>query len=86
MAIVRVMSPTWLSRLQREPVAGHEGQARTGRAPAHRLANEASNRFPSATYPSRLARLAFAFHDDAEIGPEMLARIAAKTGLKPKDL
>ena len=28
----------------------------------------------------------FAFHDDAEIGPKMLARIAAKTGLKPQDL
>lgn len=28
----------------------------------------------------------FAFHDDIEIGPVMLARIAAKTGLKPEDL
>ncbi|MGH7815367.1 MAG: type II toxin-antitoxin system HicA family toxin [Candidatus Binataceae bacterium] len=28
----------------------------------------------------------FAFHDDAEIGPKMLARIAAKTGLTPEDL
>ncbi|MEK6698211.1 MAG: type II toxin-antitoxin system HicA family toxin [Nitrospirota bacterium] len=28
----------------------------------------------------------FAFHDGAEIGPRMLARIAKKTGLKPDDL
>jgi hypothetical protein len=28
----------------------------------------------------------FAFHDDVEIGPKMLARIAKKTGLKPSDL
>jgi hypothetical protein len=28
----------------------------------------------------------FAFHDDEEIGPRMLARIARATGLKPEDL
>ena len=28
----------------------------------------------------------FAFHDREEIGPRMLARIAKKTGLTPKDL
>ena len=28
----------------------------------------------------------FAFHDDVEIGPKMLARIAKKTGLTPNDL
>lgn len=28
----------------------------------------------------------FAFHDGAELGPRMLARIAKKTGLKPDDL
>jgi predicted RNA binding protein YcfA (HicA-like mRNA interferase family) len=28
----------------------------------------------------------FAFHEDEEIGPRMLARIAKKTGLSPKDL
>jgi predicted RNA binding protein YcfA (HicA-like mRNA interferase family) len=28
----------------------------------------------------------FAFHDDAEIGPAMLARIAKHTGLKPENL
>ncbi len=28
----------------------------------------------------------FAFHDDDEIGPAMMARIGKKTGLKPEDL
>ncbi len=28
----------------------------------------------------------FAFHDNDEIGPRMLARIAKVTGLKPEDL
>jgi predicted RNA binding protein YcfA (HicA-like mRNA interferase family) len=28
----------------------------------------------------------FAFHDDVEIGPKMLARIAKKTGLTSNDL
>ena len=28
----------------------------------------------------------FAFHEDEEIGPRMLARIAKHTGLKPEDL
>jgi len=28
----------------------------------------------------------FAFHDQEEIGPRMLARIARSTGLKPEDL
>ena len=28
----------------------------------------------------------FAFHDNDEIGPKMLARIAKHTGLEPKDL
>lgn len=28
----------------------------------------------------------FAFHDNEEIGPRMLARIGKKTGLTPKDL
>jgi predicted RNA binding protein YcfA (HicA-like mRNA interferase family) len=28
----------------------------------------------------------FAFHDDDEIGPKMLSRIAKRTGLRPDDL
>jgi predicted RNA binding protein YcfA (HicA-like mRNA interferase family) len=32
------------------------------------------------------ADVVFAFHDDEEIGPRMLARIGKRTGLKPEDL
>ena len=32
------------------------------------------------------ADFVFAFHDNEEIGPKMLARIAKHTGLKPEDL
>lgn len=32
------------------------------------------------------ADVVFAFHDDEEIGPKMLSRIAKKTGLTPDDL
>ena len=28
----------------------------------------------------------FAFHDQEEIGPKMMARVAKRTGLKPDDL
>ena len=28
----------------------------------------------------------FVFHDDDEVGPELLAQIAKKTGLQPEDL
>jgi predicted RNA binding protein YcfA (HicA-like mRNA interferase family) len=30
--------------------------------------------------------LVFAFHDHEEIGPRMLARVARRSGLEPKDL
>jgi predicted RNA binding protein YcfA (HicA-like mRNA interferase family) len=32
------------------------------------------------------ADFVFAFHDDEEVGPRMLARIAKRTGLTPDDL
>jgi predicted RNA binding protein YcfA (HicA-like mRNA interferase family) len=32
------------------------------------------------------ADFVFAFHEDEEIGPRMLARIAKRTGLRPEDL
>jgi predicted RNA binding protein YcfA (HicA-like mRNA interferase family) len=33
-----------------------------------------------------LPNVIFAFHDDEELGPRMLARIAKQTGLRPGDL
>ena len=35
---------------------------------------------------SGFADVTFAFHDDVEIGPAMLRRIAKNTGLEPDDL
>jgi predicted RNA binding protein YcfA (HicA-like mRNA interferase family) len=32
------------------------------------------------------ANYTFAFHDNEEVGPALLAQIAKKTGLKPEDL
>lgn len=32
------------------------------------------------------ADFVFAFHEDEEIGPRMLSRIAKRTGLQPEDL
>ena len=32
------------------------------------------------------ADVVFAFHDDDELGPKMLARMAKHTGLRPEDL
>ena len=34
----------------------------------------------------RLAKLVFAFHEQDELGPRMVARIAKRTGLTPEDL
>ncbi|MGH9431718.1 MAG: type II toxin-antitoxin system HicA family toxin [Terriglobia bacterium] len=36
-------------------------------------------------HPER-GEFTWAFHDDEEIGPRMLARVAKHTGLKPEDL
>ena len=30
--------------------------------------------------------IVFAFHDDDELGPRMLVRVAKRTGLRPEDL
>jgi predicted RNA binding protein YcfA (HicA-like mRNA interferase family) len=35
---------------------------------------------------SGLSDVVFAFHENEEIGPRMLARLAKATGLKPEDL
>jgi predicted RNA binding protein YcfA (HicA-like mRNA interferase family) len=36
-------------------------------------------------HPQR-ADFVFAFHDDEELGPKMLAHVAKRTGLRPEDL
>ena len=53
-----------------------------------------SEKRTSAAYPGSHRKLerrgyldyVFAFHDDYEIGPKMLARMAKHTGLRPQDL
>jgi len=35
---------------------------------------------------SRMPDVVFAFHDDEELGPKILGRIAKHTGLRPDDL
>lgn len=37
-------------------------------------------------HPNKNNTYTWAFHDDVEIGPNMLRRIAKYTGLKPEDL
>jgi predicted RNA binding protein YcfA (HicA-like mRNA interferase family) len=37
------------------------------------------------THP-QMPDIVFAFHDDEELGPKMLSRIAKHTGLRPDDL
>ena len=48
--------------------------------------SQAAKRISSHTHKVGGPDYVFAFHDNEEIGPKMLARIAKKTGLRPEDL
>jgi predicted RNA binding protein YcfA (HicA-like mRNA interferase family) len=48
-------------------------------------AKRSSGSHKTLSHPAR-PDVVFAFHDNEEIGPRMLARIAKKTGLTPDDL
>jgi len=68
-----------------EPLAVGQSQARPRRLAQNRLAKRQSGSHRTlarANWPD----FVFAFHDDEEIGPRMLARIAKQTGLTPEDL
>ncbi len=72
---------------RREPLAGCQSPQSTRRSPPHWLGNQASIRVtPNTLARSGWADFVFSFHDDDEIGPRMLARIAKHTGLRPEDL
>jgi hypothetical protein len=63
---------------------------RKGQATAGRLAPDGEIGWQKGSH-RRLKRTGwpnytFAFHDNEEIGPELLARIAKQTGLTPEDL
>ena len=70
----------------REPLAIEQGEARASGAPAAGLADQAAVRCASDPRTQNCPDFVFAFHDDEELGPRMLARIAKHTGLKPQDL
>lgn len=55
---------------------------RTSGCSRARLASLAALAEPARSRTDR-ADFVFAFHDDEEIGPRMLARIAKRTGLRP---
>jgi predicted RNA binding protein YcfA (HicA-like mRNA interferase family) len=68
----------------------HWPAAKAGRVLAALLRNGWSIKRQSGSHrtlerPS-LPDFVFAFHDNEEIGPRMLARIAKRTGLTPNDL
>ena len=64
-----------------------QGAPRLGRLAPDRLDREAARwHVASDAEPAGLADYVFSFHDDDEIGPRMLARIAKHTGLTPTDL
>lgn len=73
------------SRL-REPVAGTK--ARRVLAALLRIGWQIKRQSGSHRTLERDGRpdLVFAFHDGEEIGPRMIARIARRSGLQPKDL
>src|SRR5689334_20211453 len=73
------------SRLH-DSVVQHACQARFGSAPPHWVDNQASIGFSSTLSRPGWSDVVFAFHDNEELGPRMLARIAKLTGLNPEDL
>jgi hypothetical protein len=69
-----------------EQLASHQSAAGSYRLAAHRLDGQASIwRHRTLSRPER-PDFVFAFHDDEELGPRILARIAKHTGLTPGDL
>jgi hypothetical protein len=69
-----------------ESMAGHKSSSRARCPFAHRLAGETDIRLTSTLERAEWPDFVFAFHDDEEIGPRMLARISKRTGLTPDDL
>ena len=82
------MCPNLLSRslLWREPLEIVQSEAGTHCSFANWLASRLAERFPPALVRDGWPNYTFAFHDGAEIGPPLLARIAKNTGLRPEDI
>jgi hypothetical protein len=69
-----------------EPVPGRKGAPSLGGAAADWLDDQAAIEITQDACTRRLPRFRVRFHDDEEIGPVMMARIAKRTGLTPDDL
>jgi hypothetical protein len=66
--------------------ARRQGPSRSSGASAPWLDHQAHLRLSQTLSRADWPDVVFAFHDDEEIGPRMLARLAKKTGLRPDDL
>ena len=79
-------SPSSFQSQLRDAVALDKGTPCPCGAAAYRVADQAAIWFSSHAIRVGWLDFVFAFHDNEEIGPKMLARIAKHTGLKPEDL
>ncbi len=66
-------------------MAQRKGPPRSGGFASTGVGGEAPYRFRTLSRDG-WADVVFAFHDEEEIGPRMMARIAKTTGLQPRDL
>ena len=69
-----------------EHLAEHAGEACACGSPPDWVDHQATGGSHRVLVRPGFPDFAFAFHDNEEIGPRMLARIAKHTGLKPEDL
>ena len=69
-----------------EPMAIGQGKATLGRVAPNRMDRGLADWLSSRLRRHGWANYTFAFHDDDEVGPGLLAQIAKKTGLQPEDL
>ena len=70
----------------KDELVGSKGESSSGRLGSDRLDREAKDRLSRLLQRDGWANFIFAFYEQEEIGPKMLARIAKHTGLKPEDL
>ena len=63
-----------------------QGEATVGRLDTDRVGGRLAEGFSPAAQTAGLANYTFAFDDNEEVGPGLLAQIAKKTGLQPDDL
>jgi hypothetical protein len=67
-------------------VAVREGASPVGGVAPNRMDDQTQSGSHRTLSRPECPDVVFSFHDQDEIGPKMLARIAKRTGLEPKDL